>query len=90
MVGGKAQAHGEKRVDLLVNNAGIFRDEGKALNDHARRTCKTLIVGNPVNTNCLVTSHYAKDIPIHNFSALTRLDHNRSINELAQKFKTHS
>jgi malate dehydrogenase len=85
LVGAKAQAPGEERGHLLEANGRIFIDTGKALNDNARRSVKVVVVGNPANTNCLIAQNYAPDIPKENFSALTRLDHNRGISQLAQK-----
>lgn len=68
-----------ERADLLIENGKIFIDQGKALSDYASRNCKTLVVGNPANTNCLIAQHYAKGIDKKNFTAMTRLDHNRAI-----------
>ena len=68
-----------ERADLLKDNGKIFVDVGKAINDNASRDCKTIVVGNPANTNCLITCHYDKDIPRENFTAMTRLDHNRAL-----------
>ena len=85
LVGAKAQAPGEERSHLLEANGKIFIDTGKALNDTAKRTVKVVVVGNPANTNCLIAQNYAPDIPKENFSALTRLDHNRGLSLLAQK-----
>jgi malate/lactate dehydrogenase len=58
---------------------------GKAMADHASRDCKTIVVGNPANTNCLILQQYAKGIPTENFTAMTRLDHNRALTQLALK-----
>jgi malate/lactate dehydrogenase len=58
---------------------------GKAINDHANRDVKVIMVANPDNTNCLIASHYAKDIPKENFTGMTRLDHNRAVYALATK-----
>jgi len=74
-----------ERADLLKDNGKIFIDVGKAINDHSKRDVKTIVVGNPANTNCLIASHYAKDIPKENFTAMTRLDHNRALTQLALK-----
>jgi len=68
-----------ERGDLLKDNGKIFIDTGKAINDHSSRDVKVIVVGNPANTNCLIASHYAKDIPAENFTAMTRLDHNRGV-----------
>jgi malate dehydrogenase len=74
-----------ERADLLKDNGKIFIDTGKAMNDNAKRTCKTLVVGNPANTNCLILSHYAPGIPRENFTAMTMLDHLRAQHQLAHK-----
>jgi len=85
LVGSKPRGPGMERSDLLKDNGKIFIDTGKALNDHASRDVKVIVVGNPCNTNCLIAAHYAKDIPKENFTAMTRLDHNRGLTQLAQK-----
>jgi malate dehydrogenase len=85
MVGAKPRGPGMERADLLKDNGKIFVDTGKALNDNASRDVKSIVVGNPANTNCLILSHYAKDIPRENFTAMTRLDHNRALTQLALK-----
>lgn len=85
MVGAKPRGPGMERGDLLKDNGAIFVDTGKAMNDHASRDCKTIVVGNPANTNCLILSHHAPDIDSNNFTAMTRLDHNRALTQLAQK-----
>jgi malate/lactate dehydrogenase len=85
LVGAKAQAPGEERGHLVETNGKIFIDTGKALNDNANRSVKVVVVGNTANTNCLIAQNYAPDIPKENFSALTRLDHNRGLSLLAQK-----
>ena len=74
-----------ERGDLLKDNGTIFIDTGKAINDHAKRTAKTIVVGNPANTNALICQHYAPGIPAENFTAMTRLDHNRALTQLALK-----
>ena len=74
-----------ERADLLKDNGQIFVTVGKAMADHASRDCKTIVVGNPANTNCLILQHYAKGIPSENFTAMTRLDHNRALTQLALK-----
>jgi len=68
-----------ERGDLLKDNGKIFIDTGKAINDNSSRDVKVIVVGNPANTNALICSHYAKDIPKANFTAMTRLDHNRGV-----------
>lgn len=85
LVGSKPRGPGMERSDLLKDNGKIFVDTGKALNDNASRDVKVVVVGNPCNTNCLIAQHYAKDIPRENFTAMTRLDHNRGLSQLAQK-----
>ena len=89
LVGSRPRSKGMERGDLLKINGKIFIDTGKAINDNAKRTCKTLVVGNPANTNCLIAMKQAKDIPSENFHAMTRLDHNRAIASLANKTNTH-
>jgi malate dehydrogenase len=69
---------GMERSDLLKANVGIFRGQGEALDKYAKKSVKVLVVGNPANTNAAVCSYYAPSIPKENFSALTRLDHNRA------------
>jgi malate/lactate dehydrogenase len=78
-----------ERADLLKDNGKIFISTGKAINDNANRNVKVLTVGNPANTNCLIASHYAKDLPKENFTAMTRLDHDRSVYQLASKTHSH-
>eukprot|EP00340_Litonotus_pictus_P007502 CAMPEP_0170515012 /NCGR_PEP_ID=MMETSP0209-20121228/1498_1 /TAXON_ID=665100 ORGANISM="Litonotus pictus, Strain P1" /NCGR_SAMPLE_ID=MMETSP0209 /ASSEMBLY_ACC=CAM_ASM_000301 /LENGTH=320 /DNA_ID=CAMNT_0010799303 /DNA_START=71 /DNA_END=1033 /DNA_ORIENTATION=+ len=89
LVGSRPRTKGMERGDLLKLNGAIFIDTGKAINDNAKRTCKTLVVGNPANTNCLIAMKHAKDIPAENFNAMTRLDHNRALANLAEKCDTH-
>lgn len=85
LVGAKPRGAGMERGDLLKDNGKIFVDVGKAMNDNAKRECKTIVVGNPANTNCLICSHHAPGIPRENFTAMTRLDHNRALIQLALK-----
>ena len=89
LVGSKPRGPGMERADLLKDNGKIFIDQGKALDDNALRTCKTIVVGNPANTNCMIAAHYAKNIPKGNFTAMTRLDHNRAIHQLAAVAGAH-
>jgi malate/lactate dehydrogenase len=79
LVGAKPRLPGMERADLLKDNGKIFIDTGKALNDNASRDVKVVVVGNPANTNCMIAQHYAKDLPAKNFTAMTRLDHNRAL-----------
>jgi len=85
LVGSKPRGPGMERGDLLKDNGKIFIGVGQAINDNASRDCKTIVVGNPANTNCLICAHYARDIPRKNFTAMTRLDHNRAVAQLALK-----
>jgi len=88
MVGAKPRGPGMERAQLLGDNGKIFVDVGKAMDDHAKRTCKTIVVGNPANTNCLILQNYAKGINSDQFTAMTRLDHNRALTQLALKTGT--
>jgi malate dehydrogenase len=85
LVGARPRSKGMERGDLLEANGAIFSAQGKALNDHAADDVRILITGNPANTNALIASSNAPDIPKHRFNALTRLDHNRAKAQLAAK-----
>ncbi len=85
LVGAKPRGPGMERKDLLLENAKIFSVQGKALNDHASRDVRVLVVGNPANTNALIASCNAPDLDPANFTAMTRLDHNRAISQLADR-----
>ena len=85
LVGSRPRGPGMERSDLLEANAAIFSVQGQALNDHAKRDVKVLVVGNPANTNCLIAQHNAPDLNPRNFTAMTRLDHNRALAQLAAK-----
>lgn len=85
LVGAKPRGPGMERGDLLKDNGAIFIDTGKAINDNAKGDMKTIVVGNPANTNALICAHYAPRIPKENFTAMTRLDHNRALTQLALK-----
>ena len=85
LVGSRPRTAGMERSDLLEANAAIFSVQGKALNDHASRNVKVLVVGNPANTNCLIAQSNAADLDPRNFTAMTRLDHNRALGQLAAK-----
>jgi malate dehydrogenase len=89
LVGARPRGPGMERKDLLEANAAIFSVQGKAINDHASRDLRVLVVGNPANTNALIASSNAPDIDAGNFTAMTRLDHNRAIAQLAQKTDSH-
>ena len=89
LVGARPRGPGMERKDLLEANAAIFSVQGKAINDHASRDIRVLVVGNPANTNALIASSNAPDIPAGNFTAMTRLDHNRAMAQLATKTGNH-
>ena len=89
LVGARPRGPGMERKDLLEANAQIFSVQGKAINDHASRDIRVLVVGNPANTNALIASSNAPDIDAGNFTAMTRLDHNRAAAQLAQKTGKH-
>ncbi len=89
LVGARPRGPGMERKDLLEANAAIFSVQGTAINDHASRDIRVLVVGNPANTNALIASSNAPDIDPRNFTAMTRLDHNRAIAQLAAKTDSH-
>ena len=89
LVGARPRGPGMERKDLLEANAAIFSVQGKAMNDHAGRHIKVLVVGNPANTNALIAQSNAPDLDPRNFTAMTRLDHNRAMAQLAAKTGTH-
>jgi len=84
-VGAFPRKEGMERKDLINKNAQIFSAQGKVLDRLAKKSVKVVVVGNPANTNCLITLKHAPSIPKENFTALTRLDHNRAIGQLAMK-----
>ena len=90
LVGARPRGPGMERKDLLTANGAIFGPQGKALNDHASRDVKVLVVGNPANTNALIAQAAAQDLNPRNFTAMTRLDHNRALSQLAEKTGTHT
>ncbi len=90
LVGAKPRGAGMERADLLLGNAQIFSVQGRALNEHASRDVRVLVVGNPANTNALIAQKNAPDITPANFTAMTRLDHNRALAELARKTRAHA
>lgn len=90
LVGAKPRGPGMERADLLKDNAKIFSVQGKALNAHASRNVKVLVVGNPANTNALITLKNAPDLNPRNITAMMRLDHNRALFQLAQKMGGHT
>jgi malate dehydrogenase len=85
LVGARPRGPGMERKDLLLENAKIFSAQGKALNDHADRKVRVLVVGNPANTNALIAYSNAPDLDHARFTAMTRLDHNRALAQLAAK-----
>jgi malate dehydrogenase len=89
LVGARPRGPGMERKDLLLANAQIFSAQGKALNAVADRQVRVLVVGNPANTNALIARSNAPELPGGHFTAMTRLDHNRALSQLAEKTGTH-
>jgi malate dehydrogenase len=87
LVGAMPRREGMERKDLLSANVKIFKVQGEAMNQVAKKDVKVLVVGNPANTNALICSHYAPSIPRENFTAMTRLDQNRARAQIAQRLK---
>ena len=85
LVGSRPRSKGMERRDLLSANADIFRIQGRALNEVARRNAKILVVGNPANTNAMILGDNAPDFPAANITSMIRLDHNRALGQLAKK-----
>ncbi|MCL2780602.1 MAG: malate dehydrogenase [Actinomycetia bacterium] len=85
LVGARPRTAGMERGDLLEANGGIFGPQGQAINEHAAADVKVLVVGNPANTNALIAQQHAPDVPADRFTAMTRLDHNRALSQLAAK-----
>jgi len=85
LVGSKPRGPGMERADLIRDNGAIFKETGQALNKFAEKHCRVTVVGNPCNTNALIACQHAPDIPARNFTAMTRLDHDRGIGFLARK-----
>jgi malate dehydrogenase len=90
LVGAMPRKDGMERADLLGANGGIFKPQGEALSASAKREVKVLVVGNPANTNALIAQQNAKDLDPGRFTAMTRLDHNRAISQLADKAGAHN
>ena len=88
LVGAKPRGPGMERKDLLADNGRIFVSQGKALNQVASKDVRVCVVGNPCNTNCLIAMHHAPDLPRSHFFAMTRLDQNRAVFQLAAKANT--
>jgi malate dehydrogenase len=89
LVGSRPRTKGMERNELIEANAAIFSVQGKALNDHASRDVKVLVVGNPANTNALIAQRNAPDLEPRRFTAMTRLDHNRALAQLAARTGKH-
>ena len=89
LVGAKPRGPGMERADLLADNGKIFAPQGRALNDRAARDVRVLVVGNPANTNCLIAASHAPSLDRRQFTAMTRLDHNRAISQLAERTGVH-
>ena len=90
LVGARPRGPGMERKDLLEANGAIFAPQGKALNAHAKRDVKVLVVGNPANTNALIAQQNAPDLDPNCFTAMVRLDHNRALSQLAEKTGAHT
>jgi len=90
LVGAMPRKEGMERSDLLSANGGIFKPQGEALSRSAKKDVKVLVVGNPANTNCLIAQQNAKDLDPTQFTAMTRLDHNRAVAQLAAKAGAHT
>ena len=90
LVGSKPRGPGMERGDLIKENGPIFTGQGRAINDHAASDVRVAVVGNPCNTNCLIAMHSAVDVPDARFTAMTRLDQNRAMAQLATKAGVHS
>ncbi len=88
LVGARPRTAGMERGDLLEANGGIFKPQGAAINAGAADDVRVLVVGNPANTNALITAAHAPDVPASRFTAMTRLDHNRALSQLANKTRT--
>ncbi|MDP9408592.1 MAG: malate dehydrogenase [Actinomycetota bacterium] len=88
LVGARPRSKGMERGDLLSANGGIFKPQGEAINAGAADDVRVLVVGNPANTNALIASASAPDVPRERFTAMTRLDHNRALSQLAKKTGT--
>jgi malate dehydrogenase len=89
LVGARPRGPGMERKDLLEANAQIFSVQGKAMDQHASRDIRVLVVGNPANTNALIAASNAKSLDRRQFTAMTRLDHNRALYQIAAKLGTH-
>jgi len=90
LVGSKPRGKGQERGDLLNENGKIFVSQGQALNKFASRDVKVIVVGNPANTNCLIAASNAPDLGPEQFSAMTRLDHDRALAQVSERLKVRS
>lgn len=90
LIGSRPRTQGMERQDLLSANGAIFKPTGKAISDYASRDVRVLVVGNPANTNALITLHNAPNLNPNQISSMMRLDHNRTISMLAEKVKQHT
>src|SRR5215203_3043743 len=88
LIGARPRSKGMERADLLEANGGIFKPQGEAINAGAADDVRVLVVGNPANTNALIAASHAPDVPKDRFTAMTRLDHNRALTQLAKKTGT--
>ena len=88
LIGAKPRGKGMERKDLITENAKIFSTQGRAINNHAKEDVRVLVVGNPANTNALIAASNAPDLKDSQFTAMTRLDHNRALGQLANKTNT--
>ena len=88
LIGAKPRGKGMERKDLITENAKIFSAQGQAINNHAQGDIRVLVVGNPANTNALIAASNAPDLKASQFTAMTRLDHNRALGQLANKTNT--
>lgn len=89
LVGSRPRGPGMERKDLIEANAQIFSVQGKSINDNSNSNIKVLVIGNPANTNCLIAQRNAPDLDPRQFTAMTRLDHNRAVSQLAEKTGKH-
>lgn len=89
LVGARPRGAGMERKDLLEANGAIFETQGEAINQHAARDVKVVVIGNPANTNCLIAASNAPDVSPRQFTAMTRLDHNRAVSQLAEYTAKH-
>ena len=90
LIGSRPRSKGMERQDLLSANGAIFKPTGKAISDYARPDVRVLVVGNPANTNALITLHNAPNLAAHQITSMMRLDHNRTISLLAEKLNLHA